>query len=153
MKKNTLRKIKIDNETYLWKRSHLHLTNYEYSACVEKVVLYLEGYKKSPIQLSFREEDNLTLKSDVEKEKWRVGYPDDGVIWLFNYKPRLPNSETSPVNEQQTDEINLNRPAVIAELIRYFLHNGWKPKESIRPYIIEDALRFLEIIALPKGIT
>ena len=153
MKKNILRKIKIDNETYLWKRLHLHLTNYEYSKCVEKVVIYLEGHKKSPLQLSFREEDNLTLKSDIEKEKWRVGYPDDGVIWLYKYESPLPNNKPYPVNEQQTVDINLNRPAVIAELIRYFLHKDWKPKESTRPYIIEDALRFLEIIALPKGIT
>ncbi|MDQ0781325.1 hypothetical protein QF044_001179 [Chryseobacterium sp. W4I1] len=66
-----LRKIKRDNETYLWKRLHLHLTNYEYSKCVENVVIYLEGHKKSPLQLSFRKEGNLTLKTDIEKEKWR----------------------------------------------------------------------------------
>ncbi|GAA5091121.1 hypothetical protein GCM10023210_18120 [Chryseobacterium ginsengisoli] len=147
MKKNILRKIKIDNETYLWKRLHVHLTNYEHSKCVEKVAIYLEGYKKSPLQLSFREEDNLTLKSDIEKEKWCIGYPDDGVIWLY----KLPDNEPYPANEEQTGDINLNRPAVIAELIRYFLHQDWRPKESTRPYIIEDALRFLEIIALPKG--
>ncbi|AZA53896.1 hypothetical protein [Chryseobacterium sp. G0201] len=119
MKKNILRKIKIDNETYLWKRLHVHLTNYEHSKCVEKVVIYLEGHKKSPLQLSFREEDNLTLKSDIEKEKWRVGYPDDGVIWLYKYESPLPNNKSYPVNEQQTVDINLNRPAVIALLVQY----------------------------------
>ncbi|KQT21011.1 hypothetical protein ASG22_16490 [Chryseobacterium sp. Leaf405] len=68
------------------------------------------------------------------------------------YKTPLPHNKSYPANKQQTVEINFNRPAVIAELIRYFLHEDWKPKESIRPYIIEDALRFLEIIELPKGI-
>ncbi|MFC5873046.1 hypothetical protein ACFP3I_10650 [Chryseobacterium arachidis] len=136
----------------MWKRSHLHLTNYKYSKCVEKVVIYLEGYKKSPLQLSFQEEDNLTLKSDIEKERWRVGYPDDGVVWLYKHEPPLPYNEQCPADEEQTVYINLNRPAVIAELIRYFLHKDWKPKESTKPYIIEDALRLLEIIALPKGI-
>ncbi|KQT21010.1 hypothetical protein ASG22_16485 [Chryseobacterium sp. Leaf405] len=69
MTKNTLRKIKIDNENYLWKRLHVHLTNYEHSKCVERIVIYLAGYKKSPLQLSFREEDNLILKPDIEKRK------------------------------------------------------------------------------------
>lgn len=104
MTKNILRRIKIDNETYLWKRLHLHLTNYEHSKCVEKVVIYLEGYKNSPLQLSFQEEDNLTLKSDVEKEKWCVGHPDEGVIWLC--KSTLPN-KTYPADEEQTVDINL----------------------------------------------
>jgi hypothetical protein len=151
MAKNIFRKIKIDNETYLWKRHHHHLTNYERSPCIEKVVIYLEGYKKSPLRLLFREDDNLTLKPDIEKEKWRVGYPDDGVIWL--YQSPLLNNKSYPDNEEQTGDINLNRPAVIAELIGYFLQKDWKPKESTKPYIIEDALKFLEIIALPKGIT
>lgn len=153
MIKNKLRKIKIDNDTYLWKREHLHLTEYEHSKCIEKVVIYLEGHKKSPLQLSFREEDNLNIKTDIEKEKWCVGYPDDGVIWLYKYKPPLPNNEPYPIDQQQTIDINLNRPAVIAELIRYFLQTDWKPKESTRPHIVEDALKLLEIIVLPKGIT
>lgn len=153
MAKNILRKITIDHETYLWKRSHIHLTNYQHSKCIEKVVIYLEGYKKSPLQLLFREEDNLILKSDVVKEKWRVGYPDDGVIWLCKYESPSSDGRLYPINERETVSINLNRPAVIAALIRYFLRKNWKPKESSGPCIIEDALRFLEIIALPKGIT
>lgn len=152
MAKNKLRQIKIDNETYLWKREHLHLTGYEHSKCIEKVVIYLEGYKKSPLQLLFREEDNLNIKTDIEREKWCVGYPDDGVIWLYKYQPSLPNNEPYSIDQQQIIAINLNRPAVIAELIRYFLQTDWKPKEITRPLIIEDALKLLEIIVLPKGI-
>ncbi|NDV17420.1 hypothetical protein GO009_15455 [Muricauda sp. TY007] len=142
--KNKLRKIKIDGETYLWKREHHHLTEFEYSKCVEKVTVYLEGFKNSPLQLFFREEDNLILKTDIEKEKWCVGYPD-GVIWLF--KPR---ADKKP----QTDhvDINLNRPAVIAELIKYFNSNGWNPRKASKPFVEENALKFLETIELPRGI-
>lgn len=115
--KNKLRKIKVNDETYLWKRGHHHLTEFKHSECVEKVTIYLEGFKKSPLLLSFREEDNIIVKTDIEKEKWCVGYPDDGVIWLS--KPR---ADKKPQTEHI--EVNLNRPAVIAELIRYFNLNG-----------------------------
>lgn len=150
--KNKLRRLKVNNETYLWKREHYHLTKFDHSACTEKVTIYLEGFKKSPIQLLFREEDNLTLKTDIEKEKWCVGYPDDGVIWLFKYKPPLPNNEPYPVEQRQTININLNRPAVISALIKYFNSNGWSPKVSVKPFEINDALKYLELINLPKGI-
>lgn len=143
--KNKLRKIKIADETYLWKREHHHLVEFQHSKCVEKVTIYLEGFKKSPLKLSFREEDNLTLKTDVEKEKWCVGYPDDGVIWLSKSRPDM-----QPQTEHT--DINLNRPAVIAELIRYFNLNGWNPKQMSKPFVEENALKFLEIIKLPLGI-
>lgn len=139
--KDKLRKIKINNETYLWKREHLHLTEFKLSMCVEKVTIYLEGHKKSPLQLSFREEDNLLVNPDLEIEKWCIGYPHDGVIWLL--KKKRPG---------QHIDINLNRPAVIAELIRYFNLNGWEPKQALRPFVEENALKFLEIIQLPQGI-
>ena len=143
--KNKLRKIKINDETYLWKRAHHHLAEFEHSQCVEKVTIYLEGFKNSPIQLSFKEEDNLTIKTDLKKEKWCVGYPDTGVVWLYKLR-----GDTKPQTEHI--DINLNRPAVIAEIIRYFNQNGWKPKETTKPFVIDDALKFLEIIELPRGI-
>lgn len=149
--KNKLRKIKVNDETYLWKRGHHHLTEFEHSGCVEQVTIYLEGYKNSPLQLLFREEDNLTLKTDIDKEKWCVGYPDSGVVWLYKYKPALPNNEPYPIEQRQTIEINLNRPAVIAELIKYFYLNGWNPKVTSGPFVEENALKFLEIIELPPG--
>ncbi len=81
------------------------------------MTIYLEGFKKSPLLLSFREEDNIIVETDIEKEKWYVGYPDEGVTWLS--KPR---ADKKPQTEHI--EVNLNRPAVIAELIRYFNLNG-----------------------------
>ena len=148
--KNKLRKIKVDNQTYLWKRGHYHLTEFEHSECVEKVTIYLEGFKNSPLQLSFREEDNLSLKADINKEKWCVGYPDSGVIWLYKYKAPSPNNE--PIEQRKTIEINLNRPAVIAKIITYFNRNGWNAKETSKPFVEENALKFLEMIDFPQGI-
>ena len=143
--KNKLRKIKLGNKTYLWKREHHHLAEFEHSKCVEKITIYLEGFKNSPLLLWFREEDNLMLKTAIGKEKWCVGSPYDGVVWLdapWQNKPAQ-NDNTS---------INLNRPAVIAELITYFSLNGWKPRESSKPFVEENALKFIEIIDLPRGI-
>lgn len=100
---------------------YIRSTEYGHANCIEKVVIYFGGYKKAPLQLLFREEDNVKIKTNTEQEKWCVGYPNDGVIWLYKYKPPLPNNRPYPIDEQQTIDINLNRPAVIAELINYFL--------------------------------
>lgn len=97
MAKNKLRKINVDNESYLWKLTHYHLDKFEHSKCAEKITIYLDGYKKSPLMLSFREEDNLVIKTDLEKEKWCVGYPDTGIVWLYKYKPPLPNNQAYPI--------------------------------------------------------
>ncbi len=149
--KNELRKIVVNNNTYLWRRHHHHLNQFQLSKCVEKVTIYLKGCKKAPLLLSFREEDNLILKADVEKEKWCVGYPDSGVVRLCTYKPPLPNNEPYPIEQQKTITINLNRPAVIVKLIEYFINTQWKPKETEKSLVIKDALKLLEIIELPKG--
>ncbi|MFK8010368.1 MAG: hypothetical protein AB8H03_28700 [Saprospiraceae bacterium] len=143
--KTSLRKINVQNERYLWKRGHYHPIEFEHSNCVEKVIIYLEGYKNSSLHLLFRTEDNLLLNLNSEKEKWCLGYPDDGVIWLF--KPREDKKpQTININ------INLNRPAVIAKLIEHFIAEEWKPKVSKKPLIKENALLLIEKIELPKGI-
>lgn len=149
--KNKLRKITVDHKTYLWKRAHQHLAEFEHSKCVEKVTVYLEGFKNAPLQLLFREEDNLSLKTDLEKEKWCVGHPDAGVIWLYTYKAVLPNKAPHPITEITTTTINLNRPAVMAALINYFNSHGWEPSKIAKPFVENNALKFLDIIDLPKG--
>lgn len=142
--KTSLRKIRVDNEVYLWKRGHYHLEEFVHSKCVEKVIIFLDGYKNSPLHLLFREEDNLLFKSDLEKEKWCVGYPDAGVIWLYK--------QEEDIKPQLHDEINLNRPAVIAQLIQHYVKNYWEPRISKKPLIIDDALCFIERLDLPKGL-
>lgn len=142
MQKTKLRRIRINNEYYLWKRSYYHLSEFKHSSAVEKVIIYLENHKKSPLHLHFKEEDNLNYK-DISKEKWCVGYPDTGVIWLY---------KVSPTPASNVIHINLNRPAVIASLIQYFIQNAWYPKDEQKPLIVEDALKLLDKIALPNGI-
>jgi len=46
-----LRKITVNNRSYLWKREHTHLPEYEISPCMEKITIYLDGNKKSPLRL------------------------------------------------------------------------------------------------------
>lgn len=152
MSKNKLRKIQVADKTFLWKRSHEHLADFKYSKCVERLVIYLKGYKKSPLQLFFREEDNLDIKSDVNKEKWCIGYPDEGVIWLYRNKASSPNNALNTQEQNNTIHINLNRPAVIAKFIRHFVHEDWKPEETSKPLVIRNALKLLEMIELPHGI-
>lgn len=67
------------------------------------------------------------------------------MIWLYKYKPALPNNEPYPIEQQQTIAINLNRPAVIAEIIKYFNLQGWKPKDTNKPFVEEHALKIIEL--------
>lgn len=143
--KTNLRKIRIGKESYLWKRGHYHLDAFEYSQCVEKVIVFLNGYKNSPLHLLFKEEDNHLFKSDLEKEKWCVGHPEQGVIWL--YKP-----EADLQAQRVNININLNRPAVIARLIEHYAGTHWNPRKTNKPLVIEDALRLVEELELPKEV-
>ncbi len=148
--KSKLRRVTINDEIYLWRREHLHINEYQFSECVEKVVIYLNGCKNSPLQLIFKEEDNLHIFTNIERQKWCVGQPDEGIIWLYQYRPPLENNEPYPTDEQPIS-INLNLPSVITHLIKHFLLNDWKPKENRKPLIIENGLEFLETIFPQKA--
>ena len=137
MASKQFRKIVVNNQTYLWNRAHYHLVEYKHSACIETVVVYLEGYKNSPMRVSFREEDNLDIYTNIKDEKWCVGYPRSGVIWFSG---------------QKNIDINLNRPAVVAKLIKYFTKTQWKPMERTKPLIIDNALTLLDQLDLPQGL-
>ncbi|UZR97270.1 hypothetical protein [Chondrinema litorale] len=139
--KSKLRKISIDNEIYLWKAGHYHLTEFKHSKCAEKVTVYLEGFKNAPLNLLFREEDN----DENSIQKWIVGYPNTGIIWLF-----IENDSNKPQTESVS--INLNRPAVIRKIIEYFSSNGWSPKTSNKPFIVSNGLELLDKIDFPNGI-
>lgn len=146
--KTTLRKINVDGELFLWNRKHVHGENRAETGCTEKVTVYLEGFKRAPLYLFFNEADNRLFKDDLEKEKWCVGYPEDGVIWLYKYKPPLPPGQVYSQEEQQTAEFNLNRPAVIETLIRHYKNQGWNPKTAIKSFIDDTALKILETIPI-----
>lgn len=115
------------------------MLHYESSPCVEKITIYLEAHKKSPLRLFFREDDNKLRKEGGEANKWCLYGFGEGVIWLWQENP-------SPTN--QVVVINFNRPLVIADLINYFLINGWNPTSNSRPLEIQDALKYLEILEL-----
>lgn len=137
--KKSLRKITVDNQIFLWKVGHFHLEEFTFSKCCEKVVIYLENHKKSPLQLSFREEDNLTMMSNVEEQRWCIGYPETGALWITKGKDSVTGNEN----------INLNRPAVIRKIIEFYLANGWNPAENKKPLINEKALELVSVIKFP----
>ncbi len=132
-RKTSLRKIQIQGKTYLWKTEHCHEQKAEHVNCIEKVTIYLDGYKKSPLYLLFRDEDNQLLQHNNKDEKWCIGYPDSGVIWRSTNSVKLDSKKAHT-------EINLNRPAVIATLIKYFITTEWHPTISKKPLIKENAL-------------
>ena len=142
MNKTGLRRIKVEGEVYLWKRKHFHLAQYNSSPCVEKLTVFLDGYKNSPLELFFRQEDNALLQHTSSEKYWCVGYPNDGVIWLFQ----------GSGSQDQNKDINLNRPGVVAKLILHHLGKGWNPQKSKKPYAVKDALKLLEQIDLPLGL-
>lgn len=148
--KTTLRKITVDGNLFLWNRKHVHGADREETGCTEKVTVYLEGFKRAPLYLFFNEADNRLFKADTGKEKWCVGYPESGVIWLYQYKPPLPPGQVYPQEEQQTTELNLNRPAAIETLIRHYQSNGWNPKTAVKPFVDDKALKILDFITFPK---
>lgn len=132
MSKTGLRKINIAGNSYLWRVGHYHLEKFEYSECVDRVTVYLEGYKNSPLILHFRLDDTILLSENSRKKDW---FKDWGCL----------------INNTKT--INLNRPGVIAKLIAYYIERNWTPKEAKRSLEIKDALKLLDLIELPEGMT
>ncbi len=129
-----LRLIVIDNKHYLHKVEHHKETEFGRTICTEKVTIYQEGFKKSPLRIIFKEGYRL---------KWRVGHPDKGVLWSVDDKA---------LSSRKTVQINLNRPAVIAAFVRHFTGHGWSPEEQNSPYLVKEGLKLIEMIDLPKGI-
>ncbi|MGB4775689.1 MAG: hypothetical protein WBP45_10980 [Daejeonella sp.] len=135
MAKIKLRKIVTEAGIYLWHRKHNHMMDNGVKLCQEQLTIYLEGYKKSPLRVYFTESDNKIRESGTGK--WCVGYPEAGVIWLYEQ------------NNTEMIYINLNRPAFIVKLIEFFIKEGWKPKQLDLPFEIKEGLKFLEIMDLP----
>lgn len=141
-----LRKINVLHQSFLWKRGHLHLEKFEYSECVEKVIIYLDGYKNAPLVLFFREEDNYLIKTLSENEKWCVGYPDQGIIWKYITGKTVPQGENNAAVQ-----INLNNPSTIESIIKLYFNDKWKPTESANAsLIVENALTILDEIERRK---
>lgn len=131
MSKPSLRKITVAGNTYLWRVGHYHLEEFEHSPCVDRVTVYLEDHKHSPLLLHFRLEDNLLLSPKTREKDW---FMDWGCMMT------------------QKKIVNLNRPGVIAKLIAFYLEQGWNPKENRKPLERFDALKLLDLIEFPEGI-
>ncbi len=120
-----LRKVNVLNCNFLWKCGHLHLKEFKSSKCVEKVIIYLEGYENSPLILYFKEDDNELINSE-KNEKWNIGYPDQGIIWQEKNEESL---------------INLHNSLTIIKIIEFYFKVKWNPNgSSTTSFINEIAL-------------
>lgn len=108
-----MRRIIVDHETYLWQLTHQHERP---DACAERLTVYREGFKKSPLRVSFRQHDT-----------WQVGYPEQGVIW----------------STQDKTSYNLNRPAIVASIIQQMIGAGWLPHVASTPFEVQNGLYLL----------
>lgn len=119
-----MRRLTIDGRRFLWRRRHRHSESHP-GGCAEVLRIHAEGSKRAPLEISF-----------AESERWRVGYPQEGVVW----------SEGGSVS------YNLNRPAVVAALIQSALGSVWDPDAGTRPVLVDDGIALLERSAAPTGV-
>jgi len=108
-----MRRIIVDHETYLWQLTHQHERP---DACAERLTVYREGFKKSPLRISFHQHDT-----------WQVGYPERGVIW----------------STQDQTAYNLNRPAIVASIIQQMVGAGWSPHVASTPFDVQNGFHLL----------
>ena len=80
------------------------------NVCVEKVIIYLNGYKKSALSIYFEDDEKTTWKVDESQ----------GLL----------TKHTIIDNDVTIESINLNKPSIIEKLIRYHIRKTWKPKET-----------------------
>ena len=106
MGKQKLRKIVIDNLEYLYVSETKHNTLTEIS--IMTVRIFLTGQKQTPLVVEF-----LTVEYYYLGQLLKIG---------INLKNRITNT---------TDEVNLNRPKFIRELILLGRKNGWTGNNKI----------------------
>ncbi len=114
-----LRKLDVFNYCFLWKCGHIHLKEFKNFQCIEKVVIYLDGYKNSPLILFFKEDDNELINLGKDK-KWNVGYPNKGIIW---------NREL---------QINLHNSLTIIKIIEFYFKIKWNPDGSSKTAFVNE---------------
>ncbi len=127
MAKNYLRKIVVDGEVYLWYRVHRHHENNLVTTCVEILTVFRQTSRKNPLRIRFRRDDNL--KRLDKTDSWVVGYPEDGILWICG------------TNRNCVFKLNLNRPKVVAELIRLAHATVWNEG---RATTVDNGLQFLD---------
>lgn len=123
MSKIVMRRIVVDEQTYLWRRRHRHVDTQGGAGCEEILTVYAEGFGKSALRLVF-----------ISDAEWGAGDFDAGVIYARHDKLSY----------------NLNRPAVIAALIRHMRQQGWQPQRERTPRIEAQAIPLLALSHAPR---
>jgi hypothetical protein len=131
-----LRRIVVDNETYLWKVAHLHnvipCTNGE-TTCAERLTVWHSEHRNSLFKLVF---------------PWNSEFGSEGYI---------ERTGVAIAGRPTTHIINLHLPSIVAKIISIALENGWSPKTQNKPLFIPDGYLWLKeidvIIGQPYGQT
>ncbi len=121
-KKYPLRRLVIGTRTYLWRRSHRHPVHDGQRQCQEVLRIFAAPYKRTYVEIIFSDQPG-----------WAAGYSSDGVIC------------------SRTAVYNLNRPAVVAALIRYLLMTIWDPDTTQEIVTIDDGIPLLALADAPTG--
>jgi hypothetical protein len=118
------RRIVVDGTAYVWRRRHTHDRGAPAVAkCSEVLTIYREGHKRYPLHIQFNNSGG-----------WLTGYPQAGVL------TRIKDGAT----------YNLNRPAVVAALIRWLLARGWSPDEPLDTDILGEGYSLLGNAGAPR---
>ncbi|MCA9635051.1 MAG: hypothetical protein KC420_03345 [Myxococcales bacterium] len=126
MSRPTIRTLMIDGVTYAWHRAHTHVEVNGERRCVERVSAWIEGSRGASLIVRLHQGQGGHTAAG---SGW--GGFDGGVL-------------------MGRAEYNLNRPAVVAALIRAALARGWAPREG-RGLEIDDGFALLVAGRAPTG--
>jgi hypothetical protein len=137
-----LRQLVVAQRVYRWRSSSRLLPVYSTSPHAVEVVIYQEGCRSAPLRLVFKEDDNVLLTDNSEPGRWLLHEAGAGIGWFDTGLP-LALGETRPT-------VNFNRPVVVVRLLEFFLSAGWEPASGSRPFEVGDALKYLNVLDLPR---
>lgn len=116
-----LRRIAIDGTIFLWYLRYERLQ----PAYALRLRVFVRNDKTGVLEIDFLSESGASVGD---------GYPEFGVI--------------SWPDQEQT--YNLNRPAVIAALIRYALKEGWRSSGSHQSFHWKNGVELLTLASAPQ---
>lgn len=121
-----MRPITVDGQRYVWWQGPAGFPG-EYDArFIWGLTVFLEGRKRSPLWIAFPH-DGGTIE--------QAGYPEHGVLWFTD----------------RYEDYNLNRPGVVAPIIRYMRNEGWDPESSLKPLVVANGWYLFKELTLPQG--
>ena len=141
MAKNYLRKIVVDGETYLWCRMHRHIKHYDLSPCAETLTILPYPSKRNYVSIRFKDEEHKQRAG--KKGVWNIGYPESGILWLYDQDGPF-HTDLMFRPREVAAEFNLNRPKVVAAIIRLLRTTQWNLADAKGALIIENGLNWLD---------